>query len=92
MVRHTRFPWAEEGKLIVAEGSKQKQMGKYDVCEQPQWMEEDDGGIEGHTRSAGSTCFQLNGPPSFEAFLHPVELELRLTGSYLSLNMITNSS
>ena len=22
-------------KLIVAEGSKQKQMGKYDVCEQP---------------------------------------------------------
>jgi hypothetical protein len=35
MVRHTRFPWAEEGKLIVAEGSKQKQMGKYDACEQP---------------------------------------------------------
>ena len=26
MVKHTRFPWAEEGKLIVAEGSKQKQM------------------------------------------------------------------
>ena len=58
-------------KLIVAEGSKQKQMGKYDVCEQPQWMEEDDDGIEGHTRSAGSTCFQLNEPPSFEAFLCP---------------------
>jgi hypothetical protein len=44
-------------------------------------MEEDDGGIEGHTRSAGSTCFQLNEPPIFEAFLHPVELELRLTGT-----------